>query len=86
MRMLLRMLRTSLSTPKHRPVHNPPLFANHQPPTPHRQVSNLIVTPEVVLELERDGQLSPQLEISVALLVTMLCWRGIAARMRMKSD
>jgi hypothetical protein len=44
------------------------------------------VTPEVVLELERDGMLSPQLEISVALLVTMLCWRGIAARMRMRSD
>lgn len=49
-------------------------------------VSNYVVTPEVVLEVERDGMLSPQLEVSVALLVTMLCWRGMAARLRMRSD
>ena len=44
------------------------------------------MTPEVVLEVQRDGQLSPQLEISVAMLVTMLCWRGMAARLRMRAD
>lgn len=46
-------------------------------------VSNLVVEPEMVVEVARDGQLSPQLEISVALLITMSCWRGMAARMRL---
>jgi hypothetical protein len=46
-------------------------------------VSNFIVEPEMVLEVARDGQLSPQLEISVALLITMSCWRGMAARLRL---
>jgi hypothetical protein len=49
-------------------------------------VSNGIVEPEVVVEVAHDGVLSPQLEVSVALLVTMLCWRGMAARLRMKAD
>ncbi|KAI8474853.1 MAG: hypothetical protein J3K34DRAFT_406794 [Monoraphidium minutum] len=49
-------------------------------------VSNYLVAPETVLELERDGMLSPQLEISVALLVTMLCWRGMATKLRMRND
>ena len=44
------------------------------------------MTPEVVLEVQRDGQLSPQLEVSVALLVTMTCFRGMAARLRMGGD
>jgi hypothetical protein len=46
-------------------------------------VSHYFVEPELVLELTRDGMLSPQLEISVALLITMSCWRGMAARLRM---
>lgn len=46
-------------------------------------VSNYVVEPELVLEVARDGQLSPQLEISVALLITMSCWRGMAARLRL---
>lgn len=46
-------------------------------------VSNFIVEPEMVLEVARDGMLSPQLEISVALLITMSCWRGTAARLRL---
>lgn len=46
-------------------------------------VSNFIVEPEMVLEVARDGMLSPQLEISVALLITMSCWRGMAARLRL---
>jgi hypothetical protein len=37
----------------------------------------------MVLEVARDGMLSPQLEISVALLITMSCWRGTAARLRL---
>ncbi|KIZ01536.1 hypothetical protein MNEG_6425 [Monoraphidium neglectum] len=39
-----------------------------------------------VLELKRDGMLSPQLEVSVAMLITLICWRGMATRMRMRSD
>jgi hypothetical protein len=31
-------------------------------------------------------ELSPQLEVSVALLVTMTCFRGMAARLRMGGD
>ncbi|KAF8058043.1 hypothetical protein HT031_005703 [Scenedesmus sp. PABB004] len=46
-------------------------------------VSHLVVEPGVVMEVERDGMLSPQLEVSVALLITMSCWRGMAARMRL---
>eukprot|EP00775_Hariotina_reticulata_P005488 gene5488-5722_t len=46
-------------------------------------VSHYLVEPELVLELTRDGMLSPQLEISVALLITMSCWRGMAARLRL---
>lgn len=46
-------------------------------------VSNYVVEPGLVLEVARDGQLSPQLEISVALLITMTCWRGMAARLRL---
>ena len=42
------------------------------------------MTPEVVLEVQRDGQLSPQLEVSVALLVTMICYRGMAAKLRLR--
>jgi hypothetical protein len=45
-------------------------------------VSHFMVEPQSVLELTRDGQLSPQLEVSVALLITMSCWRGMAARLR----
>jgi hypothetical protein len=39
-----------------------------------------------VLELKRDGMLSPQLEVSVAMLITLICRRGMATRMRMRSD
>lgn len=46
-------------------------------------VSNYMVEPELVLEVARDGMLSPQLEISVAMLITMSCWRGMAARLRL---
>jgi hypothetical protein len=46
-------------------------------------VSSYLVEPELVLEVARDGQLSPQLEISVAMLITMSCWRGMAARLRL---
>jgi hypothetical protein len=46
-------------------------------------VSNYLVEPELVLEVARDGMLSPQLEISVAMLITMSCWRGMAARLRL---
>lgn len=46
-------------------------------------VSNFIVEPEMIMEVARDGQLSPQLEVSVALLITMSCWRGMAARLRL---
>lgn len=42
------------------------------------------MSPDVVLEVARDGQLSPQLEVSVALLVTMICFRGMAARLRLR--
>lgn len=45
-------------------------------------VSHFLVEPQSVLELQRDGVLSPQLEISVALLITMSCWRGMAAKLR----
>lgn len=46
-------------------------------------VSNFMVDAEAVLEVTRDGMLSPQLEISVAMLITMACWRGMAARLRL---
>lgn len=46
-------------------------------------VSNFFVDAETVLEVTRDGMLSPQLEISVAMLITMSCWRGMAARLRL---
>ncbi|KAF6249838.1 hypothetical protein COO60DRAFT_1706334 [Scenedesmus sp. NREL 46B-D3] len=46
-------------------------------------VSSYVVEPELVLEVARDGMLSPQLEISVAMLITMSCWRGMAARLRL---
>jgi hypothetical protein len=46
-------------------------------------VSSYYVEPELVLEVARDGMLSPQLEISVAMLITMSCWRGMAARLRL---
>jgi hypothetical protein len=46
-------------------------------------VSQYLVDPVVVLEVPHDGELSPQIEVSVALLVTMACWRGTAARLRM---
>jgi hypothetical protein len=45
-------------------------------------VSHWLVEPVSVMEVPRDGQLSPQLEVSVALLITMSCWRGMAARLR----
>lgn len=46
-------------------------------------VSSFIVDPEMVMEVAHDGQLSPQLEVCVALLITMSCWRGTAARLRL---
>ncbi|GBF97375.1 hypothetical protein Rsub_11022 [Raphidocelis subcapitata] len=47
-------------------------------------VANYLVPTEVVVDPARNGILSPQLEVSVALLVTMLCWRGMATRLRMR--
>jgi hypothetical protein len=46
-------------------------------------VSSFVVDPAMVMEVPHDGELSPQLEVSVALLITMSCWRGTAARLRL---
>ncbi len=44
--------------------------------------THLIDAQPLVSDMESEN-LSPQLEIAIASLVTLTCWRGIAARVRM---
>jgi hypothetical protein len=46
-------------------------------------VSNWMVEAATVIELQDQAGLPPQLEVSVALLVVMTTWRGIATMLRM---
>lgn len=54
---------------------------SHAPRLP--QVSHFWVEPTSVLTRHGEHMLGPQMEVSIALLVTMACWRGIAARLRL---
>lgn len=45
-------------------------------------VSNNLLDSSPLLEDLATENLSPQLEVAVATLITMACWRGIAARLR----
>jgi hypothetical protein len=46
-------------------------------------VTNWVVEPATVVELQAQAGLPPQLEVSVALLVVMTTWRGIAMMLRL---
>jgi len=45
-------------------------------------VSHAMIDPAPIMDGLGTEDLSPQLEIAVASMITMSCWRGIVAKMR----